>query len=987
MKRTIWKGLAIALLAVMLGTLLPSAPLNAAAAETNAAVTNAAEAVATETDAKGSSDQSAAQQPITCTGPILPAADKDNARNVLVSAYYYEQPLAGVSETAEPNGIVDKLNALRQKYPDQKFWNHCANEYHNSYGYYLNCTSPLCMDPDGYTDTPCTVHFDAVSEGEYGCNQFDYGIQCSGFARKLFYEIFGVYASSLEQRTDVENVMVGDIIRVNNNTHSAIVLSRDGDIITIAEANFNKNCMIKWDRAIKIKTITYFRHAPNYDEVADGRTDHQIDVSLNADAFYYEDVIQVEASVPDAPETAEALASPIYAMLVDQNDQPVESFEVRQGTGLSLSAEFALTDPDMPNGVYKIVVTKTIGEDEYLGKVSFYYHKEIPQEPDWSQYHFELSVSPELLYPGQMLQLKAYAADANNEPMASAQINFFFLDEDGNDLGVIMDGIPYGYVYSYTNARGYCIISLDMSGFYEYRKLYAVAVVDDTELFDIAEFEIWHEDTPEDPVEYGITVAGIPVTSANCEDVLDDGGSVQYDPETITMLFTDAVVEGDVYVESEEETPSGGQIIFRGNGIIHGSVNAQKLSVEGEDTVIEAERLWCVYVFLLEGTLRIGSDAGGVVLWQTGGRLEGGSQRWNSLSLDAGAIVCTALAGDSISISGGTVIADTLEIGFEGSAYITGVAEVTLNGAINPNDGSRYCAFTVEGARSITLMDEAQLTLGGRVENLSVNVQGGTVYGTLETAATALYGGIVTDITISAGRVEVDTLSAGSKLSILGETERVESDSVSGQEIEIGEGLVIREPRRGKVLTDAEDGRAYVYEANGETKATHVVIEPGEPEPEAFTLTLRDYTKGAVAMALEPGELYAGELNFTVSCESACVVAVATADGYTELSCVMLEGVPVFHLDVQSDIELVIVLRGDTNLDGSVGTKDATFVRKIVAQVAGIENQLPDLALSMLAGDANADGSVGTKDATAIRKVVAQVAGFTLPWKEQPIIA
>ena len=47
-----------------------------------------------------------------------------------------------------------------------------------------------------------------------------------GFAKKIFYEVFGQRESSLPRRYDKNNVVVGDYVRVNNDGHSGVVLSR-----------------------------------------------------------------------------------------------------------------------------------------------------------------------------------------------------------------------------------------------------------------------------------------------------------------------------------------------------------------------------------------------------------------------------------------------------------------------------------------------------------------------------------------------------------------------------------------------------------------------------------------------------------------------------------------------------------------------------------------------------------------------------------------
>ena len=191
---------------------------------------------------------------------------------VLVSAF----PLHSV---ASPASLADaateaafklafevRITALRTQFPNGKFWNHAVYEdnqradvllanWDNTYG-------------DSISDTPCATHNGQPEYGQYDCNAFDGGIQCFGFANRIFYGIFGEYASKQSERRDIQNISVGDWIRVENDTHSAVVISRNNDILTIVEGNRDEHCKIVWDREINLNTVTYFKHASNYYEIS-----------------------------------------------------------------------------------------------------------------------------------------------------------------------------------------------------------------------------------------------------------------------------------------------------------------------------------------------------------------------------------------------------------------------------------------------------------------------------------------------------------------------------------------------------------------------------------------------------------------------------------------------------------------------------------------------------------------------------------------------
>lgn len=166
---------------------------------------------------------------------------------------------------AATDGITEKLNELRERFPTGSYWNHIRkvsgddgdtlmNTFNNTYG---NSTSTH----------PCATHSGTAAIGQYDCNGFDGAIQCYGFANKLFYEIFGLYCSKLTKRTDISNITIGDHIRMPN--HSAIVIARSGDTLTLAECNWGGNCLIKWGRTVSLEKsgIQWFYHATNWQTV------------------------------------------------------------------------------------------------------------------------------------------------------------------------------------------------------------------------------------------------------------------------------------------------------------------------------------------------------------------------------------------------------------------------------------------------------------------------------------------------------------------------------------------------------------------------------------------------------------------------------------------------------------------------------------------------------------------------------------------------
>ncbi|MDE6919492.1 MAG: hypothetical protein K2P89_06290, partial [Lachnospiraceae bacterium] len=68
----------------------------------------------------------------------------------------------------------------------------------------------------------------------------------AGFAFAFMYEVL-VY-SKAKIHTDYNNIKVGDILRVENNTHSVIVLEVRENSVIVAEGNYNAS--IHWGREI-----------------------------------------------------------------------------------------------------------------------------------------------------------------------------------------------------------------------------------------------------------------------------------------------------------------------------------------------------------------------------------------------------------------------------------------------------------------------------------------------------------------------------------------------------------------------------------------------------------------------------------------------------------------------------------------------------------------------------------------------------------------
>jgi hypothetical protein len=77
---------------------------------------------------------------------------------------------------------------------------------------------------------------------------FSGGYGCAGFAFMLSDAAFG--DAPAKKVYDTSSIRVGDILRIDNDTHSVIVLSRSGDTVTIAEGNYNSS--VHWGRILNL---------------------------------------------------------------------------------------------------------------------------------------------------------------------------------------------------------------------------------------------------------------------------------------------------------------------------------------------------------------------------------------------------------------------------------------------------------------------------------------------------------------------------------------------------------------------------------------------------------------------------------------------------------------------------------------------------------------------------------------------------------------
>ena len=189
------------------------------------------------------------------------------------------------AENETYDGVYNRIYALQEKFPHGMCWNHIV-ETDDDIG--LTQKKEQSREyrerfAESVTTHACAAHssWETVGSGDYECNFFDGGSQCYGFARKIFYDVFGVRVSRSQYRYDYKNVQVGDYVRFGDNQrgHSFIVLSKDGNKVKALECNWGERCKIYWgvhtyDLSGTITStggstfsFNHYVHAENYDEI------------------------------------------------------------------------------------------------------------------------------------------------------------------------------------------------------------------------------------------------------------------------------------------------------------------------------------------------------------------------------------------------------------------------------------------------------------------------------------------------------------------------------------------------------------------------------------------------------------------------------------------------------------------------------------------------------------------------------------------------
>lgn len=166
----------------------------------------------------------------------------------------FEEAMNGDSMAVEEPGVPDgagletneelelavciKLEALRQEFPDGKYWNNGG------------VSDSRCKHFGKNYHAECNEYMGKLVEAE----GFDMGTQCLGYAAMLSDRLFGEDAP-VTLIDDFSQLRPGDHIRFRvededgwTGNHSVLVLSNNGDSVTVTDCNHDfQSCIIRWD--------------------------------------------------------------------------------------------------------------------------------------------------------------------------------------------------------------------------------------------------------------------------------------------------------------------------------------------------------------------------------------------------------------------------------------------------------------------------------------------------------------------------------------------------------------------------------------------------------------------------------------------------------------------------------------------------------------------------------------------------------------------
>lgn len=178
---------------------------------------------------------------------------KSNSKYGYISANYvsYQKPANNTTSTLTGT-FQQKINQLRNELPNGKYWNHLVTSDLPNADVLMATKNNAAAA--SVTNTPCYTHNGLANVGQYDCNAFDGAIQCCGFAKYVYWKVWGQHTYSGQSISpSFANIKAGDFVGTAG--HFIFVLEKYSDHIVFVDANVHYhyggcsccNCRIRWD--------------------------------------------------------------------------------------------------------------------------------------------------------------------------------------------------------------------------------------------------------------------------------------------------------------------------------------------------------------------------------------------------------------------------------------------------------------------------------------------------------------------------------------------------------------------------------------------------------------------------------------------------------------------------------------------------------------------------------------------------------------------
>ena len=186
---------------------------------------------------------------VTSTGECTQLVAKNFDVNDMNQRWFLEKVETSSGNTTD--AVTTKIASLRNVYKHGQYW----NQYNG-------------LDKTGTIVCPCGTATcygnDTCACGQFYFNGGWVAGQCHGFALKMAYELFGENANTWSRHTNTNSIYAGDVIRINNDTHTIFVIKVDGDNIYYVDCNWTGRCQVRWDgcytRSQLASKVTYIAH-------------------------------------------------------------------------------------------------------------------------------------------------------------------------------------------------------------------------------------------------------------------------------------------------------------------------------------------------------------------------------------------------------------------------------------------------------------------------------------------------------------------------------------------------------------------------------------------------------------------------------------------------------------------------------------------------------------------------------------------------------